>query len=438
MNFKQGLVRARSHLIFLTGLVTAFGLVGWLEGISMGNASTPEAMVEASGDVKIAPTRPLTAQELEWARVAWKYFQNNTIPETGLVNSVDNYNASTLWDTSSYLMAVIAAQRLGIIDQTEFDARIYKALDTLAKMPLFEGRLPNKSYNTLSLQMVDYTNQPSEKGIGWSAIDIGRMLVPFNVLTWHYPQHTAAVKNVLASWDTQPLLVEGVLQGAVVTDDGETKYLQEGRLGYEEYAAKSFNLMGLDVSNSLRYTDFLKFVEIEGIPIGTDSRSPQQFGAHNYVVSEPYILDGIEFGWDHISQELAWRVYKAQEKRAASTGILTAVSEDNIDQPPYFVYNTVFTDGKAWNAIAETGDDASQFKTLSAKAAIGWHMLYETGYTQKLVEKAASLANPERGWYSGLYEVSGEPNKAITANTNGIILEALAYKQSGKLMKLGR
>lgn len=438
MSFKQNLVRARSHLIFLTGLVTAFGLVGWLEGISMGNASTPEAMVEASGDVKIAPSRPLTAQELEWARVAWKYFQNNTIPETGLVNSVDNYNASTLWDTSSYLMAVIAAQRLGIIDQNEFDARIYKALDTLAKMPLFEGRLPNKSYNTISLQMVDYTNQPSEKGIGWSAIDIGRMLVPFNVLTWHYPQHTAAVKQVLASWDTQPLLVEGVLQGAVVTDDGETKYLQEGRLGYEEYAAKSFNLMGLDVSNSLRYTDFLRFVEIEGIPIGTDSRSPQQFGAHNYVVSEPYILDGIEFGWDHISQELAWRVYQAQERRAASTGILTAVSEDNIDQPPYFVYNTVFTDGKAWNAIAETGDDASQFKTLSAKAAIGWHMLYETGYTQKLVEKAASLANPERGWYSGLYEVSGEPNKAITANTNGIILEALAYKQSGKLMKLGR
>ena len=30
MSFKLGLVRARSHLIFLTGLVTAFGLVGWL------------------------------------------------------------------------------------------------------------------------------------------------------------------------------------------------------------------------------------------------------------------------------------------------------------------------------------------------------------------------------------------------------------------------
>lgn len=437
MSFKQGLVRARSHLIFLTGLVTAFGLVGWLESITLGNAATPETMITASKEVKIAPSRPLTAQELAWARIAWKYFQNNTIADTGLVNSVDNYNASTLWDTSSYLMAVIAAQRLGLIDSIEFDARISKTLTTLAKLPLFEGKLPNKSYNTISLQMVDYTNQPSEKGIGWSAIDIGRILVPFNVLAWYYPQHTAAVKQLIASWNTQDLLVDGVLYGAVVTDQGETQYLQEGRLGYEEYASKSFNLMGLDVSNSLRYTDFLKFVDIEGIQIATDSRDPQQYGAHNYVVSEPYILDGLEFGWDHISQELAWRVYKAQEKRAATTGVLIAVSEDNIDQAPYFVYNTVFTSGKAWNAITEKGTDASQFKTLSTKAAFGWHMLYETDYTQRLMQKISNLADPQRGWYSGLYELSGQPNQALTANTNGIILEALAYKQTGKLMKLG-
>jgi hypothetical protein len=228
------------------------------------------------------------------------------------------------------------------------------------------------------------------------------------------------------------------MYGAALDNKGKTEYPQEGRLGYEEYAAKSFNLMGADVSTALRYTDFLKFVEIEGISVATDSRDPLQYGAHNYVVSEPYILDGIEFGWDHLSQELAWRVYQAQEKRFASTGILTAVSEDNIDQAPYFVYNTVFTSGKPWNAITEKGEDASQFKTLSTKAAFGWHALYETDYTRQLVEKAATLADPERGWYSGVYEVSGQPNKAITANTNGIVLEALAYKQTGQLMKLGR
>ena len=439
MTFKQGLVRARSHLIFLTGLISAFGLVAWLEDMKLGNGSAlPESVIVPSEAIPLAPSRALTAQELAWAKIAWKYFENNTIAETGMVNSVDQYQASTLWDTSSYLMAVIAAQRLGIIPQAEFDQRVSKLLNSLAALPLFEGKLPNKSYNTTSLKMVDYNNNPTEKGIGWSAIDIGRVLVPFNILTWRYPQHTAAVNAVLEKWNTKPLIVEGVLQGATVTENGKTLYVQEGRLGYEEYAAKSFTLMGLDVANALRYTNFLRLVDIYGTSVATDSRDPLQFQAHNYVVSEPYILDGLEFGWDHLSKELAWRVYQAQAARFKETGILTAVSEDNIDQAPYFVYNTVYTDGKPWNAITEKGEDASQFKSLSTKAVFGWHVLYETDYTKKLMGKMEALADPAKGWYSGLYEVTGKPNKAITANTNGIILEALAYKQTGQLMKLGK
>ena len=125
MTFKQGLVRARSHLIFLTGLISAFGLVAWLEDMKLGNGSAlPESVIVPSEAIPLAPSRALTAQELAWAKIAWKYFENNTIAETGMVNSVDQYQASTLWDTSSYLMAVIAAQRLGIIPQAEFDQRV--------------------------------------------------------------------------------------------------------------------------------------------------------------------------------------------------------------------------------------------------------------------------------------------------------------------------
>ena len=156
------------------------------------------------------------------------------------------------------------------------------------------------------------------------------------------------------------------------------------------------------------------------------------------MVSEPYILDGIEYGWDRISRELAWRVYQVQEKRYEETGILTAVSEDSIDQAPYFVYNTVFTDGKVWNAITEDGSDAAAYKTLSTKAAFGWHMLYETDYTKKLMARIAGAHDPERGWYAGIYEADGTPNKALTANTNGIILETLAFRQSGRLLKIGK
>ncbi len=440
MSFKQGLIRARSHLIFLFGLLTAFLLVIWLEGITLQQTSNDKFtdLMETTHPQSSVEPRPLTAEEQAWAKTAWAYFKNNTMPETGLANSVDNYNSSTLWDTSSYLMAIISAHRLEMIGDTEFDSRIIIALKSLAELPLFDKQLPNKVYNTRTLAMVDYKNQVSKDGIGWSAIDIGRILVPFNVLVWNHPQHTRAVEKVLTNWEMDNMLREGSMFGAAVNDQGKTIYLQEGRLGYEEYAAKSFNLMGMDVSVALDYFSHLNLVDIYGVDIATDSRTPEQYQAHNYVVSEPYILDGIEFGWDRVSQELAWRVYQVQEKRFQDTGILTAVSEDNIDQAPYFVYNTVFTDGEAWNAITESGEDASDFKTISTKAVFGWHMLYGTDYTQRLMDKIADAHDPERGWYSGIYEVGDKPNKAITANTNGIVLETLAFRQSGKLLRVGR
>ena len=38
----------------------------------------------------------------------------------------------------------------------------------------------------------------------------------------------------------------------------------------------------------------------------------------------------------------------------------------------------------------------------------------------------------EKGWYNGYYESLREPNKALTANNNGVIMESLLYKKVGK------
>ena len=437
MNFKKSLIRARGHIVFMLALLTAFGIVISLERVDFENRVTARVNIKNDTIIALPKSRQLTVEEREWAKIAWKYFENNTIEETGMVNSAHQYNASTLWDTSSYMMGLIAAQRLEIISYSAFKQRMQTLLSSLAKLPLYEGRLPNKSYNTISLKMVDYRNRATAKGIGWSAIDIGRAMVPMNVLVWNYPEFTSEVQAVIKRWDLNAMVKDGSLYGAVLEND-KTLYLQEGRLGYEEYAAKSMQLMGYDVAEALDYQSWLKFIKIYGINIATDSRRPEEFTAHNYVVSEPYILDGLEFGWDQISQQFSNRVYAVQEARYKDTGILTAVSEDNIDVAPYFVYNTVFTDGKAWNTITEDGSDASEFKSLSTKAAFGWHALYETEYTAKLIETASKLFDEEKGWYSGLYEKTGLPNKALTANTNGIILESLAYKALGPLLKPGQ
>ena len=437
MSFKNSLIRARGHIVFMLALVTAFGIVISLEKVDFENRVSARVNIKNDITFELPKRRALTSEEQEWAKIAWKYFENNTIEDTGMVNSAHQYNASTLWDTSSYMMGLIAAQRLEVISESAFKLRMRTLLASLAELPLYEGRLPNKSYNTISLKMVDYKNRTTPQGIGWSAIDIGRVMVPINILVWNYPEFTSEARAVIARWDLDAMVKDGSLYGALREND-KTLYLQEGRLGYEEYAAKSMQLMGFDVAEALDYQSWLKFVDIYDINVATDSRRPEEFTAHNYVVSEPYILDGLEFGWDQISQQFSNRVYAVQEARYKETGILTAVSEDNIDVAPYFVYNTVFTGGKAWNAITESGEDASEFKSLSTKAAFGWHALYETEYTTKLIETASKLYDEDKGWYSGLYEKTGLPNKALTANTNGIILESLAYKALGPLLKPGQ
>jgi Protein of unknown function (DUF3131) len=435
MAIKENLIRARSHIIFLVGLISAFGLVIGLESCQPNLQKNTMQKIEKTRKTQLAPAAMLTDQEKAWANTAWQYFENNYQPETGMVNSVDNYPASTMWDTSSYLMALIAARRLEIISNEKFDERISKLLTSLAKLELFDGKLPNKSYNTKTLEMVDYANNKSVRGIGWSAIDIGRLLVPFNILVWQYPQHTDAVKKITSTWNFNVLIKEGVMHGTALDKAGKTVYLQEGRLGYEQYAAKSLELLGLDVSNAVNYMSFLKYVDIYNIAVPTDSRDPDIFKAHNYVVSEPYILEGLEYGWSLTSDEFAYRVFAAQEQRYLRTGVLTAVSEDNLDQAPYFVYNTVFTDGKEWQTITDEGKDASKFRSISTKAAIGWHVLYNNDYTAKLMASVEKLNDPKKGWYSGQYEVDGKPNKSITANTNAIILESLCYKRFGPMVR---
>ena len=439
--FKDGLMKARGNIVFLLGITLAFGTVFGLEQWQPNNNSPMVAanainLIETES-LPLRDHRALNATEREMAQTAWTYFRNNTIEETGLVNSVDGYTAATLWDTSSYMLALVSAKDLGIIEASEFDGRLRKLLKTLAELPLFEGRLPNKAYSTTTASMTTYENKPTDRGVGWSAIDIGRVMVPFNILVWNNPEYTELVNDVLSGWDIAAINADAEMIGADIDDNDKTLYLQEGRLGYEEYAAKSLVLAGLDFSEALNYSQYFEYVEIDGVEVGTDLRTPDKFDAINFVVSEPYVLDGIEYGWDRYSRSLAYSVYQAQEARYKRTGKVTAVSEDNIDQAPYFVYNTVFADGKAWNAVTETGEDASEYKTLSSKAAIGWYALYDTPYTDTLFKSIKENFDTDKGWYAGIYEASGKTNKALTANTNAIILESLRYIKHGPMVRIG-
>lgn len=434
--FREGVLKARNHIALILGLILGTVLVYELKKLET-KFTVPEVTIKiekTAPQVQWLPS-PLTPEERLYAQIAWRYFENNYQKNTGLVNSVDGFPSTTLWDTGNYLMALISAYKLNLIDKTEFDKRLHKILDTFCHMPFYNHELPNKAYDTRTAQMVDYTNKPTEKGIGWSAIDIGRVLIPLSIINWEFPQYNAQIRQFLKRFKLKHLAQKGMFFG-MKYKRGKESLLQEGRLGYEQFTAKMFAALGIDATNALDYKKFLGFVDIYGIKVPYDKRDKKHSGANNYVLSEPYILDGLEFGWDHYSKEFAYRVYKAQEERYKHTGILTAVTEDHLDRPPYFIYNCVFVNGEAWQAITDKGEKINALKLLSTKASFGWYYLFHTDYTKKFVKRIKNLYNKNKGWYAGVYEKTGEINRSINCNTNAVILEALYFKTHGPIFRL--
>ncbi|MGQ4646124.1 DUF3131 domain-containing protein [Lyngbya aestuarii] len=305
-------------------------------------------------------------------------------------------------------------------------------------MELFEDALPNKVYNTATGEMVDYGNNPIERGIGWSALDIGRILAAFHVIRTCHPQYGDWLKGIVDRWDVARSLQDEKLYGATVLPDGNTLLVQEGRLGYEEYAVRGYELWGFTAPKAVSFEPF-KFVEINGVQIPVDTRQYQETNANNYVVSESYILDGIEFGFQGDIADYAARILEVQKRRYDQTGQLTAVTEDNLDQAPYFLYNTIYANGVAWAAITENNELHPELRSISTKAAFGWRYLYpENDYGQKLFEAVKDLRSPDGGgFFAGLYEETNQANKALTGNTNGLILEILYYKARGNRPLIG-
>ena len=380
------------------------------------------------------------------AEIAWKYFNNNTQPETGLVNAVDKYPSTTMWDTASYLGALVSAYELKIIDKNEFDRRMTSILRTLNRLAFFRNELPNKVYNTKTSEKVNYVNAPGE--IGFSAIDLGRLLIWLKIIKERYPAYSNGIDNFILRWKFCNVLDAcGTMYGAVLTKEKEVRYLQEGRLGYEEYAAKGFQNWGFNTDLASRVEPY-DVVPILGVLVPFDTRDPRDLGAHNYVVAENYILDGIEMNWDlsadrisndvvHTDKrvaEFAQRIYQVQENRYKQTGILTARTEHQLATAPYFVYDTIYSDGYPWNTITEDGKYVPEHAAVSLKAALGLWVLWKTDYTQILFDTVSDLYDPERGFYEGRYEKDGGVIGTFTANNNGIILECLLYKVEGKLL----
>ncbi|SPF81838.1 DUF3131 domain-containing protein [Pseudoprimorskyibacter insulae] len=448
MSFREGLIKARSHIVFVVALLCGLGLVIFLENLTnapgVQDAEKEEqfqkerdmmAPFEALTPVPLAEPRAATADELEYAKIAWRYFENNTNPDTGLCNSADKYPSTTMWETGSYIIATISAERLGIITSDDAKGRLTKVITALTAQRLVEDAFPNKAYDTRSNEVVDYANKPVELGIGWSALDMARIIGTLDLVQLYHPEMAPQVRNLMGRWPLNRLVRDGELMGGNLAD-GAFRVDQEGRVGYEQYAAKAMMLFGFDMYRSYDASANLMVKEVQGVPIPVDNRLHRNI-TPAFATSEPYLFDGVEFGFDARSHRFASALFMAQEARYNETGILTAVTETHVKGAPYFVYSTIWGGGADWAVMSFPGERFDSKRTMATKAAFAWNALFATEYTQKLRDAIIPHVETERGFPEGLYE-SGQPNASVTANTNALVLASISYTVFGPLHRVGK
>ncbi|MBA5760794.1 DUF3131 domain-containing protein [Vibrio sp. 404] len=386
----------------------------------------------------------LTEQELAWASTAWKYVSNNTQLSTGLVNNLDNYPTTNMSGIADYLVALLAAKEFEFITNKEYDERLSLVLNFLNNMALSQGQVPNKVYSTQHGQMVNYANQPQD--IGWSSLDIGRLLIVLAIVKRHSPEFSEYIDKAVLRWNFCELVSEdGELFGSAVHNGSVHRY-KEGRLGVEEYTSygyldwhilpkKAFNIEPYDVAT------------IYGVDLIFDGRDPRVFNVLRPVYSTPYLWLGLEFNWDDIGDDssndashsndtlsaMADAIYQVQELRWEHERIYTARGEHVVAGEPYFVYDAIYGLGTPWITMAEDGSSHDHLALVSTRVAFQMWALWKTDYTDRLMTLVKELYDPQRGWYEGRFEMTSGYEKSLSLKTNAGVLEALLYKQHGKL-----
>jgi Protein of unknown function (DUF3131) len=363
------------------------------------------------------------------ARTAWAYVDANYNQATGWVNSVDGYNFATIWDIGSGLMALFCADQLDLLDGDEYDRRMRRALQSLIDARLFQDAAFNKNYSTTTGQIAGRAGQEaetSERGYGWSVLDIGRLLVALRVIDANQPQYRDLITQIVGRLNYDRLIADGYLRGEDLGSRGRIRRYQEGRIGYEQYAAQGFASWGRTAQHALNVRQNARSVTVLGIPLLADVRPD------HHLTSDPFVMMGLELGWTGEIRELAWRVLAAQEARWRQTGTVTMVNEDALSGPPYFLYYSVWADGREFRVEPPAGaPDGPTPRTVSTKAAFGWHALLPSEYTWMAVQRVEG-ARTSRGWGAGVFEsdgrISGHPN----VNTAALVLEAALYVKRGR------
>jgi len=360
---------------------------------------------------------------IKWARDAWSYYDPGTgvDPNTGILRASYRWAFLTDWDLGGYIIAIIKAELMGILPRDGewgADDRIEKVLRFLETRPISPYGIPYHIYTSTD-------GQPSGKAVT-NVSDSGRLLIALAMLKKYRPDLAERIDAIVRR-NNYELLANRT--DAWRTTAGFYKY----------YVAQGFKLFGLDkswpVQTALKEFDNIvngPHVDVYGVSLPKTE-----------VTSEPLLHMVFELDVDDKYLDYVKRVYEAQERRYRNTGKYTAWSEGNTGlQDVTYVYQWIVTPG------GETWKITPKYVTpiIFTKAAFGFHALYNTDYTKRLVDYLVSkneerknalpylLFLPRKGFIEGVDE-NGRIVADLVDKTQVIIIEAAYYALKKKVLE---
>lgn len=372
-----------------------------------------------------------TAQLLEDAKQAWAFISGMTNAETGLCPATVHfladgnwlYRQMTMWDLASLILGALAAHELGLIDDAELSWRSEAFAAALPSVRTGGLRLPSASIST---------ERRASLSRNFNVCDTGRLLSALRQLS-AYPgaKAGARLQEIVANWDLPKVVVDGKVHSV-----RWGQLVNRSHSHCAHYTALGFRHWGIETGSPY---------EVAGELTGSDADMRLLYGAADIgaIGAEPLLLEAIEYGASAPTDLLADVLHSAQMRAHDETGQLHCVSEAPLNRAPWFTYQGLRLADRAqrWHVSSLSTapeHNGAQFERdvtlVNSKAAFLWNAIRPGAYSDQLVAYIRDNArNAEGGFSPGIFAATGKPMANYAdINTNGIILQAIAYILRGR------
>jgi hypothetical protein len=344
---------------------------------------------------------------MEVANNAWQYYQPGVgvSSSTGLHYAHLNYQGFTDWDFGVYVQAVVDAAKLGLIANEGnwgFDDRINKVLTFLENRPVSSDGTPYTWYSSITGENIGEDPQ--------FAIDAGNLLVALKNVELYRPSFANRVNNLVNTrTNYEPL------KQVVDTLTGSLNI-------YDYYAAATFATFWPERFEPKADTILNNIINAptttyEGVTLPKAK-----------LMCEPLLSAVFYLPPDSNLMNLARTVYLAHEARYNATGNYVAFTEGNpAGVATHYIWEwVVLPDGQTWVIQRDEFTAVQVTPVVFLKAAVGLFALYNTQFTQNMVNDMVPDLQTSTGYLEGKTE-TGQIVSFSSDKTNGMIIGAARY-----------